>query len=153
MSPARDRDDAGQAGGWEIIPFGLLIFVVGTLLITNAWAVVDARQTVGDAARDGARAFVHRSDETEARLAARTAVFAATGGHGIADDAVDLEPIRLEPDFERCAHVSVTVRTRVPAIALPFIGGFGHGFSVTATQTELIDPFRADLPDRSACDD
>jgi hypothetical protein len=36
----RDRgDDRGQVGGIEVLPFGLLVFVVGTLLVANAWAV------------------------------------------------------------------------------------------------------------------
>jgi hypothetical protein len=30
----------------------------------------------------------------------------------------------------------------VPAIALPFIGGFGSGFTVHASHTEVVDPFR-----------
>ena len=151
MIDPRRRDDAGQAGGWEIIPFGVLIFVVGTLLIVNAWAVVDARQSAGDAAREGARAFVHESSETAARLAARDAVFASTDGRGTPRHRVDLAPIRLDPSFERCAHVVVTVHEQVPAISLPFIGGFGHAFTVTGSQNELIDPFRAALPEGSAC--
>ena len=151
MTGSRRRDDAGQAGGWEIIPFGMLIFVVGSLLIVNAWAVVDARQSAGDAAREEARAFVHESDEAGARAAARDAVFASTDGRGTPRERVALAPIHLDPSFERCAHVVVTVREVVPAISLPFIGGFGHAFTVTGSQDELIDPFRADLPEASAC--
>ena len=32
--------DAGMVGGVEALPFGLLVFVVGSLLVANAWAVV-----------------------------------------------------------------------------------------------------------------
>jgi hypothetical protein len=32
--------DSGQVGGIEALPFGLLVFVVGALLVANAWAVV-----------------------------------------------------------------------------------------------------------------
>ena len=39
----RASGDAGQVGGFEALPFGVLIFVVGVLLITNAWAVIDAK--------------------------------------------------------------------------------------------------------------
>ncbi len=39
----RARGDAGQVGGFEAIPFGVLVFVLGALLITNAWAVIDAK--------------------------------------------------------------------------------------------------------------
>lgn len=153
MTGIRRRDDSGQAGGWEIIPFGVLIFVVGTLLIVNAWAVVDARQSAGDAAREGARAFVHESGEAAARTAARDAVFSSVDGRGTPRHRVDMAQIELDPSFERCAHVLVTVHQQVPAISLPFIGGFGHAFTVTGSQDELIDPFRADLPEASACGD
>ena len=43
MRARRCAGDAGQVGGIEALPFGLLIFVVGTLLIANAWAVIDAK--------------------------------------------------------------------------------------------------------------
>ena len=56
------RDEAGQAGGLEGIAFGLLIFVLGTLLIANAWAVVDTKLAVTAAAREAARAFVEADD-------------------------------------------------------------------------------------------
>ena len=45
MRSARCRGDAGQVGGIEALPFGLLVFVVGTLLIANAWAVVAPWET------------------------------------------------------------------------------------------------------------
>ena len=47
--PGRLRTDCGAIGNIEVVPFGLLIFVVGTLLVTNAWAVVDARLAVSSA--------------------------------------------------------------------------------------------------------
>ena len=34
------RTDAGQVGGIEALPFGLLVFVIGALLVANCWAVV-----------------------------------------------------------------------------------------------------------------
>ena len=37
MTPGRAHGDAGQVGGIEALPFGLLIFVVGTLLIALTW--------------------------------------------------------------------------------------------------------------------
>ena len=39
----RASGEAGQVGGFEALPFGVLIFVVGVLLITNVWAVIDAK--------------------------------------------------------------------------------------------------------------
>ena len=43
-------------------PFGLLIFVVGSLLIANAWAVVDAKFATDAAARQAVRTFVEGDD-------------------------------------------------------------------------------------------
>ena len=147
----RHRDDAGQAGGWEVIPFGILIFVIGTLFIVNVWAVVDARLVVGDAARDGARAFVHADNEAAARHAANQAVRTSVTGRGHDERIVTIDRVSLEPRFERCATVTVRVHETVPAIVLPIIGGFGHGFRVTGSQREIIDPFRPDLPPTGSC--
>ena len=44
------RDESGQAG-IEVLPFGILTFVVGALLVANAWAVIDAKIAVSAAAR------------------------------------------------------------------------------------------------------
>jgi hypothetical protein len=147
------RDDAGQIGGWEVIPFGILIFVVGTLLLINVWAVVDTRLAVGEAAREGAQAFVHESSEQSARNEARRAALGSLRGHGVASATATVDPVRVTPRFERCARVTVTVHATVAAIVLPYIGGFGHAFTVTGTQHDLMDPFRSDLPAESACGD
>jgi hypothetical protein len=47
--------------------------------------------------------------------------------------------------------VSFTVSYPVPAMTLPFIGGFGTGFTVNATHSELVDPFRNDVPGEALC--
>ncbi|MGZ4694068.1 MAG: hypothetical protein ACXWA3_10620, partial [Acidimicrobiales bacterium] len=52
------RDDRGQLAGIEVLPFGVLVFVVGALLITNAWAVVDAKIAVDAASREAVRTYV-----------------------------------------------------------------------------------------------
>ena len=52
------RSDAGMVGGIEALPFGLLVFVVGALLVANAWAVVDAKFAVDAAARQATRSYV-----------------------------------------------------------------------------------------------
>ena len=59
-----------------MLPFGVLIFVVGSLLIANAWAVVDAKLATTAAAREAARAYV------ESGSAAAGAGAASTGRSG-----------------------------------------------------------------------
>ena len=42
-------------------------------------------------------------------------------------------------------------RYTVPALTLPFIGGFGHGFTVVGRHAEIIDPFTNGLPAADQC--
>ncbi len=146
------RDDGGQVGGIEVLPFGLLTFVVGTLLVANAWGVVDAKLAVTSAAREAVRAYVEAPDQASAVAAADAAATEAIAGHGRNPDATTTE-IRHEGDepFARCTRVTVTVHHPVPAIRLPFIGGYGHAFDVVASQSEVVDPYRSGLPGEATC--
>ena len=50
----RRRDERGQAAGVEAVPFGVLVFVTGTLLAVNVWSAVAVTQAVvRRAAADG----------------------------------------------------------------------------------------------------
>ena len=62
--PTRLAGDGGQVAGIEALPFGVLIFVVGALLVSNLWAVVDAKIVVDAAAREAVRAYVEAPDAT-----------------------------------------------------------------------------------------
>jgi hypothetical protein len=149
-------DDRGQVGGIEVLPFGLLVFVVGTLLIANAWAVVDAKLAVDAAAREAARHFVEADvpdarNIADAEAAARRAGFEALAAHGREGARATVELTGLEsPDgqsgFTRCARATFTARYDVPVLRLPWIGGFGSGLDVTSRHTELIDPYRDGVP-------
>ena len=152
MTPPRFtwRDDRGQVGGIEVIPFGLLIFVVGGLLVANAWAVIDAKMAVTSVAREAARSYVEAPDERTASERAVAAGRAAIVGHGR-----DAGRLRLEPDatdFARCGQVTFAASYPVPAITLPWIGGFGRSFTVRASHSELVDPYRSGLPGAASCD-
>jgi hypothetical protein len=149
-------DDRGQVGGIEVLPFGLLVFVVGTLLIANAWAVVDAKLAVDAAAREAARHFVEADvpaadDFGDAEAAARRAGYEALAAHGSEAARSTVELTALEsPDgqagFARCARATFTARYDVPVLRLPWIGGFGSGLDVTGRHSELIDPYRDGVP-------
>ena len=144
-------DDSGQMAGMEAVPFGFLIFVVGALLLANAWAVVDAKLAVSASAREAVRAFVEASDGDAAAMAAERAARASIEGHG--HDPTDLElSVDVAVGFSRCAQVTVESRLSVSSVNLPFIGGFGRRFSVRATHTERIDPYRSGLTGTAACD-
>lgn len=152
-------DDRGQMGGIEALPFGVLVFVIGTLLVVNAWAVVDARMATDAAAREATRTFVEApvSDPTGAGRAEADAMAAgreALAAHGRDPGRASVRLTGLaspggEPGYQRCARVTFTVTYEVPALTLPWFGGYGDGFDVTSSHSELVDPFRDGVPGRA----
>jgi hypothetical protein len=150
VRPGRRRatDESGVVGGLEVLPFGFLVFVAGTLLIANAWGVVDAKIAAGAAAREATRAFVESSAGSTAGATseAERAAVEAMAGHG-------RDPARMTVRsdgrlaLERCAPATFVVTYRVQTVALPWIGGFGDGFvTASARHREVVDPFRDDVP-------
>lgn len=144
-------DDGGQVGGIEGVVFGVLVFVMGTLLIANAWAVIDAKVAAGAAAREATRTFVESRAATpeEAAADAEEAAVAALVGHG-------RDPSRMEIDREagslaRCARVTFRVEYHVPLITIPILGRYGKGFTATARHAEIVDPYRSGLTDAGEC--
>ena len=145
----RRRDDRGQMGGVEMLPFGVLVFVIGTLLVANAWAVVDARMATDAAAREATRRYVEAEAGAGAEADAVAAGFAALESFGRDPEAATVVLTGLSSPgggFVRCARATFTATYEVPALTLPWIGGYGHGFTVTSTHSELVDPFRNGVP-------
>lgn len=141
----RFTDERGFVGGLEALPFGFLVFVAGTLLLVNAWAVFDSHLAASAAAREAVRAFVESDGtESEARMAADAAAEEAMLGHG--KDAARMS-ISWEGDsLVRCQPVTATVTYRVPTIAVPWLGAFGSGvLRTTARHSEVVDPYRSGL--------
>jgi len=139
------RDEAGFVGGFEVLPFGFLVFIAGSLLLTNAWAVVDGKLAASAAAREAPRAYVEAATAAEASALATDAALATIDGHGH-------DPARAEvhwPDgavWGRCERTTIEVRYRVPTISVPFVGAFGGGFIETsARHSEVVDPYRSGL--------
>jgi hypothetical protein len=142
-------DEAGFVGGIESIPFGLLVFVVGALLVANAWAVVDAKLATLSAAHEAARTYVETvtgSDAGRATAAARRAAVESIEGHGRDPESMGFS-VSPGGAVVRCERIRVTVTYPVPALTVPIVGGFGRGFTVRATESEIIDPFRNDVAD------
>jgi len=145
------RDESGQASGLEAICFGLLTFVVGVLLASNAWAVVDAKITMSAAAREATRAYVEAPAGSDPMTLAEAAARESVRGHGRDPDRMQLRP--LESGFTRCQVVRFEASYRVPAVTLPFLGGGGAGFTAAARHAEVVDPYRDGLPSATApCD-
>ena len=141
------KDERGAVGGLEAIPFGFLVFVVAVLLVANAWAVVDAKLAVTAAAREAARTWVEGDGAGDE---ARAAADEALRGHGRDPARLELE-LTAPTGFGRCAPVVVRATYRVPALPLPWIGGFGDGFEVSSRHSERVDPFRDGVPGAATC--
>ncbi|CAB4614955.1 unannotated protein [freshwater metagenome] len=152
MRYQRLRGNHGQVGGIEVIPFGILTFVIAMLVIANVWGVVDADLSTTSAAREAVRAFVEAPDEATAQFRAESAAQQAFQGQGRSSSTTSISiSYTGEGGWSRCSRVTVTVRHPVHALRVPIIGGFGHGFDVVASESEVIDPFRSGLPGDAQC--
>lgn len=134
-------------GGFEVLPFGFLVFVVGTALLVNAWGVIDATLAASAAAREAARAFVESDGPGagDALAEAESAAADAIDGHKADPGTWTIVP-EGPVELRRCARVTFVVTYEVPTFRLPWIGGFG-GSVITATgrHSEVVDPFRDGL--------
>jgi hypothetical protein len=118
---------------WSV---GILVFVAGALLVTNVWAVVGARSSADQIARQYIRTYSEATTAADAASAGQRAAAVVASNRNVTD-------YRITPpaNFGRCQMVAVTVAIDVPAIALPFIDGLGRR-TVRATRQELTDPYR-----------
>ncbi len=152
--PAHDRHslcgDRGQVGGVEAVVFGVLLFVVGTLVIANAWGVIDAKLAASAAAREATRTFVEsRAASTEEALdGAEAAARRAIDGHG--RDPARMSFVPEDVVLERCARVTIRVDYPVPLVALPFLHA-GRGFTAVGRHSEVVDPYRSGLDGPADC--
>src|SRR5262245_21244188 len=142
------RDERGQAGGVEALAFGLLIFVVGTLIVANAWAVIDAKFATTAAAREATRTYV--ATGTTAATAADPATKAATAALA-ALHRPGVVSVHLADGYRRCGQVIARVATSVPMLRLPFIRATAGRIEVRAEHTRIIDPYRSGLSGETSC--
>ena len=144
------RDEAGQVAGIEVIPFGLLVFVVGSLVVGNVWAVFDAKTTANAAAREATRAYIEAPNAADGDAAAQSAASAAVRAVGRNPARMTLR-VQLETGFVRCGRVTSEVSYQVPFVRLPWIGGLGTGTAAVGRHSEIVDPFRSDVPGEATC--
>jgi hypothetical protein len=143
------RDERGQLAGIEALPFGVLVFVIGILVVANAWAVVDAKLAAAAAAREAARAFVEASDSSAGDARAQDAAADALAGYS-------RDPDRMTVTHEggaygRCQRVTFHVEYRVTLGAVPIINRPALTFTTAARHSELVDPYRNGLPGEAHC--
>jgi hypothetical protein len=133
----------------EAVIFGVLVFVLGTILVANAWGVIDTKLAATSAAREAARTYVEASSAPAAATTAEEAAREAMAGHGRQQDRMQLELVAGR--FSRCARVTFEVRYQVPLVAIPLLGQRGSGLTVRARHSEVVDPYRSGLSGTAAC--
>lgn len=139
-------DERGQVGGIEAVAFGLLVLIVGVLMVSNAWGVIDAKTAARTAAREAARTYAKAptSDEREAEDEAHQAAVDTLDQLGWTRRNIDVHP--LTAGFARCAVITYVVSIPVPAFRLPGLHSGPASFHATAHHTERVDPYRTGVP-------
>jgi hypothetical protein len=145
------RDEAGQVGGVEGVIFGVLVFVLGSLVVANAWAVIDAKSSASAAAREATRAFVESTSGSEPAAFAEARQVARDTIEGYGRDPDKLVVVAEAASLRRCGRVTIRTEYPVPLVSLPVLGQHGHGFTAIGRHSEIVDPFKAGLSDRDAC--
>lgn len=145
------HSEAGFAGGFAGLLFGLAIFVVGTLLAAYAWSVVETKAAASAAAREAARSYIDAPSSAAGLDAARQAALSALSGR-VSDPG--RASVTLDSGvFGRCQRITISVSYPAPALQLPLVRRIGPlgGKTVRAQHSELIDPYRTGLAGRAQC--
>jgi hypothetical protein len=145
----RGYGEDGFAGGAEGLIFGLLLFVIGTLIVAAAWGVVDTKNATGTAAADAARSYVEADSAADAGAQAQAAADAVLSGFGRAPARGSVALVG--GSFGRCQRITIRVTYPAPLLDLPFVGPVGSGLGVSSQSSELVDPYRSGLAGTAAC--
>lgn len=144
------RHGEGGVVGLEALAFGVLVFVVGTLLVVNAWGVVDAKIASSSAAREATRVLVESGGDVSLQAVAERTADATLVGHG--KDPARVRSVIVDGVLGRCERIAVTVTYETPTVTLPLIGAFGSGgVDVSGSHSEVVDPLRSGLAGEARC--
>lgn len=137
----RRYDDRGFVAGAEMLIFGVIAFVMGSLLIINVWNVVDSTLAVSAAAREGARTYVEGNPDT-ARAESEARILQVMDDFN-RSDRVGVPQVSNPGGFERCSVVTVTASYEVALVTIPLFGQFGTLTEVEASHSGRIDAYRS----------
>lgn len=149
-APRRARGEAGIVGGVEMLPLGVLIFAVGALVVLNLWALVDAKLAVSSASREAIRTMSESSDVEAGMVSGDAAAHRVISGGGRNLERFSMSWTAADrgagtAELSRCLRLAARATYQVPALAVPWIGALGS-VEVSATSSELVDPYRDGLP-------
>jgi hypothetical protein len=147
IGPCRSGE-RGFVAGAEALIFGVLVFLIGTLLVFNGWVVVDTKFATSAAAREAVRAAVEADVGADLAVVGDRAARVALDGHSAIARQASVTPVHAVQ--ERCAEVRFAVSVDVPLTVLP---GSSRRPSVTVSSAyaEVIDPYRSGLPPGGSC--
>lgn len=136
---ARNEDGLG---GVEVLPIGVLVLTIVTMVVMTAWNVIDAKFAATAAAREGARTAVETFDVG----AARSAAALAWSQHG------RRTPISVDivGSMQRCSRVTVQTSVDVESIPIPILKRWSTT-TVRSTHSEVVDPYRSGLAGEAQC--
>ena len=152
MTPGRRRDESGQVGGIEAVAFGMLVLVIGVLIISNAWGVIDAKTAAAEAAREAARTFATAPAGTDPQADGLAHQAALDTLHQLGWTRAGISVQRTAGTFIRCAVVTYEVSIPVPVLRLPWMRSDLSAFRATASHSEQVDPYRSGIPGAGAAD-
>lgn len=113
--------------------------------------MVDAKFMVTTAAREASRSYVEADDAVTGAEQARMVADEVAANYGRTTTRLDLGWLPDPPPLVRCSRVTATATYEVPALTLPFIGGYGSAFHVSSSHSEVVDPFRDGLAAGGRC--
>lgn len=147
---ATRRDNTGLVG-FEVLPFLVLVFLVGTLMFAQFWAALDAKMATTASARQAARTFVEQPGRLSVRAARERALdagFSALRSHALLgnSDVASVGNLSLR----RCTRVTFEATHQVPALRLPLRRN-PEPLVVRSQHSEVVDPFRSGLEGRVNC--
>lgn len=149
-SGAARRDERGVVG-FEVLPFLVIVFVVGTLVFAQAWAVLDAKLTTTSAAREATRTFVEQPSRPGSGAAVKNALEA---GRRVLHSTQLTQRGTIKPvgavSLRRCDRVTFEATVAVPNLA-PARSANRAEIVVTSRHTEVVDPLRSGLTGRARC--
>lgn len=138
------RGERGAAGGAEVLAFGVLLLLAGSLLTTNLWSIIETRVAIDAAAREYMRSYTRSTDRSTALANAEQAARSTLAARG-----TPLMDLRISPpareQFGPCGLATVRLEATVPAARIPFVGELGSA-RVDVTHRALVDAHREITP-------
>lgn len=127
-----------MVAGAEALAIGTVILLAGTILVVNAWTVIDTRLALEGAAREYLRAYTEADGPETAHAEADAAAGAVLEDRPRLLAGLHIDPPRPEL-FGPCAPAAVTMTAAVPTIGIPAIRNGWAEHTVHVSAVELID--------------